>query len=61
MSKLNQKLQLNKENIATLDNMNQIYGGQPGDRVTYVVNSQCPALCPPKPVEKCTHSVCSCC
>ena len=64
MSKLNQKLQLNKENIATLENMDQVYGGQDFNFTIGCVTYYCPSVgCPPveKPKEKCTHSGCSCC
>ena len=57
MSNLNKKLQLNKENIASLNNMEHIYGGGvPGQQPS--VQTVC---CPAEPKEKCTHSVCSCC
>lgn len=69
MSRLNKKLQLNKENIASLNNMEQIYGGEArifptlfcpvktGEGTVIISVYECPQ---PEP-EKCTHSGCSCC
>ena len=72
MKNLNKKLQLNKENIATLDNMDQIYGGDRNAVLTLILcsifcsetcppnSAACSAACPPQE-GKCTHSGCSCC
>ena len=52
MANLNKKLQLNKETIAELDNMNEVYGGASGNGCvapTRDVGSCDPLTCPLAP------------